>query len=275
MLFVTSAKLAALIVLGVPATLVPILLLGRRVRRLSRATQDRVADVSAHVDESLHEIRTVQAYGHEDADRAAFGERAEAAYAAGRREHRAARRALISSVMLIAFCAVGVILWIGGHDVLAGRLTAGELSAFVFYAAVVATGRGDRVGSLGRAAARRRRDRAADGAARHAARARRAGRAARGCRARRRRSELDEVTFAYPARPRGGGARSASRSPSPPASASRWSARRARASRTVFALLLRFYDPQAGARAHRRRRRAALRPARAAPADARWCRRSR
>ena len=64
LLFVTSPKLAALIVLGVPATLVPILTMGRRVRRLSRANQDRVADVSSHVDESLHEIRTVQAYGH-------------------------------------------------------------------------------------------------------------------------------------------------------------------------------------------------------------------
>ena len=60
--------------LGVPATLVPILLLGRRVRRLSRANQDRVADVSAHVDEAIHEIRTVQAYVHERAEREHFGE---------------------------------------------------------------------------------------------------------------------------------------------------------------------------------------------------------
>ena len=62
MLFVTSWKLALFVMIGVPATLLPILLLGRRVRRLSRANQDRVADVSAYVDESLHEIRTVQAY---------------------------------------------------------------------------------------------------------------------------------------------------------------------------------------------------------------------
>ncbi len=69
MLFFTSAKLAALVVLGVPATLVPILLIGRRVRRLARENQDRVADVSAYVDESIHEIRTVQAYSHEPRDR--------------------------------------------------------------------------------------------------------------------------------------------------------------------------------------------------------------
>ena len=141
MLVLTSGKLAALVVLGVPATLVPILLLGRKVRRLSRANQDRVAEVSSYVDESIHEIRTVQAYGHEDADRKYFGERAEAAYAAG--VERIGNKAfLISAVMLIAFCAVGLILWIGGHDVLAGRITAGELSAFVFYAMVVASAAG-------------------------------------------------------------------------------------------------------------------------------------
>ena len=72
LLFLTSVKLAALIVLGVPATVIPILLMGRRVRRLSRVNQDRVADVSSHVDESLHEIRTVQAYGHEARTRAQF-----------------------------------------------------------------------------------------------------------------------------------------------------------------------------------------------------------
>jgi len=141
LLFATSAKLAALIVLGVPATLVPILLMGRRVRRLSRVNQDRVADVSAHVDESLHEIRTVQAYVHEERTRGQFDAATEAAYEAGL--HRVRIKAwLISLVMLIGFCAVGVILWIGGHDVFAGRMTAGELSAFVFYAAVVATGAG-------------------------------------------------------------------------------------------------------------------------------------
>ena len=141
LLFATSAKLAALIVLGVPATLIPILLVGRRVRRLSRVNQDRVADVSSHIDESLHEIRTVQAYVHEERTRGQFNVATEAAFEAGL--HRVRIKAwLISLVMLIGFCAVGVILWIGGHDVFAGRMTAGELSAFVFYAAIVATGAG-------------------------------------------------------------------------------------------------------------------------------------
>ena len=141
LLFATSAKLAALIVLGVPATLIPILVVGRRVRRLSRDNQDRVADVSAHIDESLHEVRTVQAYGHEAHTRARFDQAAEAAYASG--VHRIRVKAwLISLVMLIGFCAVGVIMWIGGHDVFEGRISGGQLSAFVFYAVVVAGGAG-------------------------------------------------------------------------------------------------------------------------------------
>jgi ATP-binding cassette subfamily B protein len=111
------------------------------VRRLSRANQDRVADVSAHVDEAIHEIRTVQAYVHEQAESEQFANRVEAACGAG--VARVRQKAwLIAAVMLIAFSAVGIILWIGGHDVLSGRMSAGELSAFVFYAFIVASGAG-------------------------------------------------------------------------------------------------------------------------------------
>jgi ATP-binding cassette subfamily B protein len=141
LLFLTSVKLAALIVLGVPATIIPILLMGRHVRRLSRMSQDRLAEVSAHVDESLHEIRTVQAYGHEGRTRDQFNAAVEETYEASAIRVRM-KAWLISLVMLIGFCAIGVIMWIGGHDVFAGRLTVGQLSAFVFYAAVVASGAG-------------------------------------------------------------------------------------------------------------------------------------
>jgi ATP-binding cassette subfamily B protein len=244
MLFFTSWKLAALVLAGVPATLVPILLLGRRVRRLSRRSQDRVADVSAHVDESVHEVRTVQAYAHEDADRETFAQHAEAAYAAAA-AGLAQKSALIAAVMLIAFCAVGVILWVGGHDVLAGRLSAGELAAFVFYAGVVATGAGtvsEVWGDLQRAAgATERLFELLD--ARPAIAAPAAPRAAP---AAPREYEFDAVSFAYASRP---GA---------PA-LERFSLRLAAGERvalvgpsgagksTVLALLLRFYDPQAGA----------------------------
>jgi len=154
MLVITSPKLTALVVLGVPLVVVPILLFGRRVRRLSRATQDRVADVSAYVDETLHEIRTVQAYGHEPHDRRRFAERVETTFGTALARIRQ-RAVLIATVILLSFGAVGVILWIGGHDVLAGRLSAGQLSAFVFYAVLVAGGAAaisEVIGDLQRAA---------------------------------------------------------------------------------------------------------------------------
>jgi len=242
MMFVTSWKLAAFVLLGIPATLAPILLLGRRVRRLSRANQDRVADVSAYVDEAVHEIRTVQAYAHEEADRAAFAAHAEAAYRSG--VERIGQKAfLIASVMLIAFCAVGVILWVGGHDVFAGNLTAGGLSAFVFYAFVVATGAGtvsEVWGELQRAAGATERlmeildtRPAISAPSLPAPRPPHAGIA------------FDAVRFAYPARPAQAALDGFSLELAPgervalvgPSGAGKT---------TVLALLLRFYDPQAG-----------------------------
>ena len=244
MLFVTSWKLALFVLLGVPATLIPILLLGRRVRRLSRASQDRVADVSAYIDEAVHEIRTVQAYAHEDADREGFARHAEAAFAAG--VARVGQKAfLIACVMLIGFSAVGVILWVGGQDVLAGRLSAGELAAFVFYATVVASGAGtisEVWGELQRAAGATERlmDLLDTKPAIVAPAAPQAPAAPAGA------IDFDAVAFSYPARP---GVRALSQ----------FSLRVRPGERvalvgpsgagksTVLALLLRFYDPQQGA----------------------------
>ena len=138
MLMLTSWKLTLLVMLTVPVVIVPIVLFGRRVRKLARASQDRVADLGSYVDEALHEIRTVQAYGHEETDRKLFGRRIEAAFDTARQRIRV-RASLISAVIVLVFAGIGIILWIGGHDVLAGQLTGGELSAFVFYAAMVAS----------------------------------------------------------------------------------------------------------------------------------------
>jgi len=154
MLTLTSLKLTLLVLAGVPLVVVPIILFGRRVRRLARATQDRVGDVGAFLDESLHEIRVVQAYGHEDADRRDFSLRVEAAFSTAVDRIRQ-RALLVAAVIVLVFGAVGVILWIGGHDVVAGRLSAGELSAFVFYAVLVAGAIGslsEVIGDLQRAA---------------------------------------------------------------------------------------------------------------------------
>ena len=244
MLFATSVKLAALIVLGVPATLIPILLMGRRVRRLSRANQDRVADVTAHIDESLHEIRTVQAYRHEERTRDHFVCSAEAACASGIDRVRV-KAWLISLVMLIGFCVVGVILWFGGHDVFEGRLSAGELSAFVFYAGIVAASAGvvsEVWGEIQRAAGATERllelldEQPAlvtaepvlpmppriEGALR-----------------------FEEVSFCYPARPNTVAAGPLSFTVEPGERVALVGPSGAGKS-TLFALLLRFYDPQSG-----------------------------
>ncbi len=137
MLLVTSPKLSGLVLLVIPLVVAPIILLGRRVRRLSRASQDRVADIGTHVDESLGGIRVVQAFGHEQTDVVRFGIRVEDAFATA--VHRVRNRAALTGIVIaFVFGAVTLVLWIGGRDVLAGRITAGELSAFVFYAVVVA-----------------------------------------------------------------------------------------------------------------------------------------
>jgi len=154
MLLVTSAKLTALVLLVVPVVVAPIVVYGRQVRRLSRASQDRIADVGAHVEESVNAVRAVQALGRENLERERFGVRVEDAFATALGRIRA-RALLTAMVILLVFGAVGVVLWIGGHDVVAGRLSAGALSAFVFYAIVVASAVGalsELVGELQRAA---------------------------------------------------------------------------------------------------------------------------
>jgi len=137
MLFTTSIKLTLLTLAGVPLVVTPIVVFGRKVRRLARESQDRVAELGNRIDETIHEIRIVQAYGHEDADRQDFGRRVEDSFATAR-QRVASRAKLVAAVLLLVFGAIAFILWVGGHDVLAGRLSAGELSAFVFYAAIVA-----------------------------------------------------------------------------------------------------------------------------------------
>ncbi len=154
MLAVTSPKLTLMVVFFVPAVVAPIVFIGRRVRQLSKTSQDRIADVGAQVEESLNASRTIQAFCHEDIDRDDFSARVENAFGAAVKRIRA-RAALTAVVIVFVFGGVGTILWIGGHDVLAGRLSAGELSAFIFYSILVAGATGavsEVVGDLQRAA---------------------------------------------------------------------------------------------------------------------------
>ena len=137
MLMLTSGKLALLVLLGVPIAVIPLWLLGHRVRKLSRNSQDRIADIGAFVDEVLYGIRTVQAFCHEPIDRHRYSEHVEAAFDAATQRSRVSA-VLTATVMLFTFIAVSLVLWVGGHDVLAGRLSGGQLSAFVVYALLVA-----------------------------------------------------------------------------------------------------------------------------------------
>ncbi|MCE8051356.1 ATP-binding cassette domain-containing protein [Halomonas daqingensis] len=137
LMLVTQPWLSALVLIGIPATLLPILWFGRRVRRLSRHSQDRVAELGRYASEALDGIRTVQAFSHEAIDRRDYGERAEQAFATA--VVRTRQRAwLTGAAMLTVFAAVGLMLWQGGQAVLAGEISAGELSAFVFYAVLAA-----------------------------------------------------------------------------------------------------------------------------------------
>lgn len=137
MLFITSGKLALLVMLGVPLSVIPLWLLGHRVRNRSRITQDRIADIGAFIDEVLYGIQTVQAFCHEAIDRRRYGDQVEAAFQAAIARTRVSAL-LTALVMLFTFIAISVVLWVGGHDVLAGRMSGGQLSAFVFYALLVA-----------------------------------------------------------------------------------------------------------------------------------------
>lgn len=137
MMALTSFKMTALVVLAVPMVLLPIIILGRKVRALSRASQDKLADVGAYVDESLHEIHTVQAYGHEAVDSQQFASRIEQVMQAAR-QRIFYRALLIAAVMLLSISAMVLISWVGAKDVMAGKVSAGELTAFMFYAVMVA-----------------------------------------------------------------------------------------------------------------------------------------
>ncbi|KAA0975655.1 ATP-binding cassette domain-containing protein [Pseudomonas sp. ANT_H12B] len=154
LLFITNPKLTSIVVVALPLVIAPILIFGRRVRSLSRLSQDRIADIGSYVSETLGQIKTVQAYNHQVQDEQRFAVTVEEAFDIARK--RIFQRAwLITLVIVLVLGAVGVMLWVGGMDVIAGRISAGELAAFVFYSLIVGSAFGtlsEVIGELQRAA---------------------------------------------------------------------------------------------------------------------------
>ncbi len=243
MLALTSPKLLVYVLVGTPLVIAPVVLLGRRVRNLAKQSQDRLADAMARGDETIHAVRTVQAYAREGFERQRFSERINAVFSNAAARERTS--ALLSAIVVVlAFTGVSVILWIGGHDVLAGRMTAGQLSAFIFYAVMVATAVGaisEVFGQLKRAAgaSERIRELLATPTEIAAPATPLALPAARG------EIAFDNVSFSYPTRPQSEALTDFSLAVKPgevvalvgPSGAGK---------STVFQLLLRFYDPKAG-----------------------------
>ncbi len=137
MLFVTSAKLTGLVLLLIPAVIVPIIVLGRRLRALSRESQDWIAASSGNASEALSSVQTVQAYTHEHQSRDAFSTVTEQAFEAAKR--RVSTRAVMTVIVIaLVFTGIVGVLWIGARDVRADLMTVGELVQFVIYAVILA-----------------------------------------------------------------------------------------------------------------------------------------
>ncbi|MFT4861878.1 MAG: ATP-binding cassette subfamily B protein [Pseudohongiellaceae bacterium] len=137
-LFITNPRLTSVVLICIPLVVGPIMYFGRKVRHLSRSSQDEIANVGAYVGETIQQIKTVQAYNHQEYDRAQFSAHVETALNVAVRRIKT-RSFLITAVMTLVFAAVGLMIWVGGQDVINGVMSAGELTAFVVYAVLVAT----------------------------------------------------------------------------------------------------------------------------------------
>ena len=245
LLFYTSPKLTGLVLLIVPLVIVPIAVLGRRLRGLSRENQDWIASSSGSASEALLSAQTVQAFTHEAASRADFAAVTEKSFIAARK--RIGVRALMTAIVIfLVFAGIVGVLWIGAHDVRRGAMTVGELVQFVIYSVIVAGGVGALTevwGEMQRAAGATERLVEllnAEDAVRDPAAPLRLPQGGRGP------ITLDRVGFSYPARPGVRALDGVSLTIAPgetvalvgPSGAGKT---------TVIQLLLRFYDPQEGA----------------------------
>jgi ATP-binding cassette subfamily B protein len=145
-LFSLAPKLTGMLLLGIPVIVLPIVFIGRRLRKLSRASQDRVADVGAMVDEVLGAMKVVQAFGQEQRETVRFVTAVEGAFGTAKRRI-AMRAGLVSIVIMLVFGSITLVMWQGALDVAAGRMSGGTIAAFVLTGALVAGA----FGEIGRA----------------------------------------------------------------------------------------------------------------------------
>lgn len=244
LMLLTSAKLTGLVLLIVPAVVIPILVLGRKLRVLSRENQDWIAASSGRASEQLSAVQTVQAFTHETASRTMFSDVTEASYSSAKR--RITTRAMMTAIVIfLVFVGIVGVLWIGANDVRAGNMTVGALIQFVIYAVMVAGGvaaLSEIIGELQRAAGATERlvellhtiDTVQDVAAPVALPAPVQGRIG-----------FEDVTFAYPSRPDIRALNGVSLDIQPgetvafvgPSGAGKT---------TIIQMIQRFYDPQSG-----------------------------
>lgn len=244
LLLISNLKLTMIVVAAVPLLLVPLQFYGRRVRALSRKSQDSIADVGSYAGEAIQHIKTVQSYTQEKAEITAFGNEVEKAFDLARRRVKQ-RAVLVAAVIVLVFGALAGILWVGGNDVLTGQMSVGELGAFIFYAimmAVSVASLSEVYGELQRAAGATERllelMRVPNVITAPAANQR--GSATLEATAR-----FDKVTFCYPSRPSQPALRDFSLHIEQGKSLALVGPSGA-GKTTVFELLLRFYDPQNG-----------------------------
>ena len=244
MLFVTSPRLAAWALLGIPLAVLPIVAAGRRLQAMSRASQDRMADANTLATEALGAVRTVQAHVREPYERTRFADALQVAVQAARRRIRS--QALVTALAIVLiFGAITLVLWSGAHDVVAGRMSAGVLAQFVLYAIL---GAGS-VGSL--AEVWNELQRAAGGMGRIGDLLQQTTAVASPAQPQplpqplRGELRLDHVTFHYPARPDAPALNDVSLRVQPGETVALVGPSGAGKS-TVFSLLLRFHDPEQG-----------------------------
>ena len=247
MLFVTSVKLSSIILALLVLVIVPIVLFGRRVRTLSRDSQDRIADASAMAGEILNAMPTVQAFTHEHIESTRFASSVESAFRTAMQRIKA-RAFLTMLAIVLVFGTIVFVLWLGAHAVLEGAMTGGDLGQFILYASIVAGAIGalsEVLGEAQRAAGATERllellavrSSIQDPSTPRALPQRAAGGAA---------LALHDVTFSYPSRPETAALGHLSLAIAPgetvavvgPSGAGKT---------TLFQLFLRFYDPQSGA----------------------------